>query len=100
MAIAEVRRYVLQLDSGTSVGPDVVNAANDVLSPMATVSLVEDSQGGKNCLLDLQDGVILGDAISALTAAGIRVLACREDRSGIETAFLNLTKKAGGRTDR
>jgi ABC-type multidrug transport system ATPase subunit len=100
MAIAEVRRYVLQLDGETSVGPDVVTAANDALMPMATVSLVEDSQGGKNCLLDLQDGVVLGDAISALTTAGIRVLACREDRSGIETAFLNLTKKAGGRTDR
>jgi hypothetical protein len=36
---------------------------------------------------------VLGDAISALTAVGIRVLACREDRSGIESAFLNLTKK-------
>jgi hypothetical protein len=36
---------------------------------------------------------VLGDAISALAVAGIRVLACREDRSGIESACLNLTKK-------
>ncbi len=92
MAISEVRRYVLHLDGGTSAGATLMLAANDVLRPMATVSLVDDSQG-RNCLMDLEDGAVLGDAISALTAAGIRVLACREDRSGIETAFLNLTKK-------
>jgi ABC-2 type transport system ATP-binding protein len=92
MAISEVRRYVLQLEGRTSDGATLVSAANEALSPMATVSLAEDSQG-RNCLLDLEDGAVLGDAISALTAVGIRVLACREDRSGIESAFLNLTKK-------
>jgi hypothetical protein len=60
---------------------------------MATVSLAQDSQG-RNCLLDLEAGAVLGDAIAALTAVGIRVLACREDRSGIESAFLNLTRKS------
>ena len=91
MATSEVRRYVLHLDSGLA-GPMLMSAANDVLSPLARVSLLEDSQG-RNCLLDLEDGMVLGDAISALTAAGIRVLTCREDRSGIETAFLHLTKR-------
>jgi hypothetical protein len=71
----------------------LVSAANEALSSMATVSLMEDSQG-RNCLLEMQDGTILGEAISALTGAGIRVLACREDRSGIESAFLNLTRYA------
>jgi ABC-type multidrug transport system ATPase subunit len=94
MAISEVRRYVLELDGGTSTGRMLLSTANDVLSSMAAVSLVEESQG-RNCLLELADGAVLGDAISTLTAAGIRVLACREDRSGIETAFLNLTKKTG-----
>lgn len=99
MAMSEVRRYVLHLDSETAAGPMLMSAANDVLSSLATVSLVEDSQG-RNCLLDLEEGTVLGDAISALTAAGIRVLACREDRSGIETAFLHLTKKPDQKTDR
>jgi ABC-2 type transport system ATP-binding protein len=98
MAISEVRRYVLQLDGGTSAASTIASAANDVLSSIATVKLVEDSQG-RDCLLDLADGAILGDAISALTAAGIHVLACREDRSGIETAFLNLTSKTGQEID-
>ena len=99
MAMSEVRRYVLHLDSETSAGPMLISAANDVLSSLATVSLVEDPEG-RNCLLDLEDGTVLGDAISALTAAGIRVLACREDRSGIETAFLHLTKRPDQETDR
>jgi hypothetical protein len=84
---------VLQLESQTSTVETLVSAANEALSSMATVSLMEDSHG-RNCLLDMEDGAILGDAISALTRAGIRVLACREDRSGIESAFLNLTRKA------
>jgi ABC-2 type transport system ATP-binding protein len=91
MAISEVRRYVLQLESRTSTGPRLVSAANEALSSMGILSLIEDSHG-RNCRLDLEDGAILGEAISALTTAGIRVLACREDRSGIETAFLYLTK--------
>jgi ABC-2 type transport system ATP-binding protein len=92
MAISEVRRYVLQLGSRQATGATLVSAANEALSSMATVSLMEDSHG-TNCLLEMEDGTILGDAISALTAAGIRVLACREDRSGIETAFLHLTTR-------
>jgi ABC-2 type transport system ATP-binding protein len=92
MAISEVRRYVLQLESRQAPGATLVSAANKALSSMATVSLMEDPHG-RNCLLEMEDGTILGDAISALTAAGIRVLACREDRSGIESAFLHLTKR-------
>jgi ABC-2 type transport system ATP-binding protein len=92
MAISEVRRYVLQLGTPQATGATLVSAANEALSSMATVSLMEDSHGG-NYLLEMEDGTILGEAISALTSAGIRVLACREDRSGIESAFLHLTKR-------
>jgi ABC-2 type transport system ATP-binding protein len=92
MAISEIRRYVLQLEGRTSDGATLVSAASEVLSPIATVSPAEDSQG-KNCLLDLKDGAVLGDAISALTAAGIRVVACREDRSGIASSCRNLARK-------
>ena len=46
-------------------------------------------------VLHLADGVILGDALARLTSSGVRVLACREERSEIEEAFLSL---AGGRS--
>jgi ABC-type molybdate transport system ATPase subunit len=45
MAISEVRRYVLQLEGRTSDGATLVSAANEALSPMATVSLEEEAQG-------------------------------------------------------
>jgi ABC-type multidrug transport system ATPase subunit len=93
MAISVARRYVLHLDDGRSSDHDLVAAANRVLSTMGSVSPVVDSEGG-HCVLDLEDAAVLGDAISALTAAGIKVLACREERSGIENAFLHLTRRS------
>jgi hypothetical protein len=41
--------------------------------------------------LGLADDVILGDALAALSLGGIQVLACREEKSEIEEAFLALT---------
>jgi hypothetical protein len=41
--------------------------------------------------LTLADGVVLGEALASLAAAQIDVLACREERSEIEEAFLSLT---------
>jgi hypothetical protein len=42
--------------------------------------------------MTLQDGVVLGDALAALAAADIKVLACREERSEIEEAFLSFMR--------
>jgi ABC-2 type transport system ATP-binding protein len=44
--------------------------------------------------LGLGDGVVLGDALASLTLAGVEVLACREEHSDIEDAFLALTEEA------
>jgi hypothetical protein len=38
--------------------------------------------------------VVLGDALAALALGGVQVLACREERSEIEEAFLALTGDA------
>jgi ABC-type multidrug transport system ATPase subunit len=94
MAISVARRYVLHLEDGTS-DSDLIASANRVLASMATVTAVGGTEPG-HCILDLNQDAILGDAISLLTAAGIKVLACREERSGIENAFLYLTRRAGG----
>ncbi len=42
-------------------------------------------------LLQLGPHALLGSAFVALAAAGIDVIACREDRSDIEDAFVALT---------
>jgi hypothetical protein len=46
-------------------------------------------------VLDIAEDAILGDALAALSSAGISVLTCREERSEIEEAFLSI---AGGET--
>jgi ABC-type multidrug transport system ATPase subunit len=92
MAISVARRYVLHLHDGNSDDATLFTAANRALSSMALVTPSGDSEGG-HCVLELAEDVILGDAIACLTGAGIKVLACREERSGIENAFLYLTRK-------
>ena len=90
MAMSDHRRYVLQLDGGAMVGQDLLAAANAAIAPTSS-ALTLDGSDSTNCLLDLDPAAVLGETITLLTQAGIRVLACREDRSGIESAFLRLT---------
>jgi hypothetical protein len=49
---------------------------------------------GEHFVLGLEKGFSLGVAITELTAAGVDVLACREERSPIEDAFLAFTGTA------
>jgi ABC-2 type transport system ATP-binding protein len=79
MAHAVPRRYLLRL-RGTM--------ESDALKGLATLERTGD--GAEHFLLVLQDGTVLGDALAALDAAGIDVLTCTEERSGIEQAFLSL----------
>ena len=43
-------------------------------------------------VLSLDDGVVLGDALAAIAAAGLQVHSCRERRSELEDAFRFLTE--------
>lgn len=92
MAISVARRYVVHLNDGKSGDAELITAANRALSSVASVAPSGGSEGG-HCVLELGDGVVLGDAIVLLSTAGIKVLACREERSGIENAFLYLTRR-------
>jgi ABC-2 type transport system ATP-binding protein len=78
-AHAVPRRYLLRL-RGTM--------ESDALKGLATLERTGD--GAEHFLLVLLDDVVLGDALGALDAAGIDVLTCTEERSGIEQAFLSL----------
>ena len=50
---------------------------------------------GEHFRLEPVDGIPLGAAIAALADGGIDVLACRQERSEIEEAFLALTGERG-----
>ncbi len=84
------RRFVLHLTNGS--GPHVSEDSLDIaLGGAARVSRVGES-GSEHFLLALAEGVTLGDALASLTAADVKVLSCRDERSEIEEAFLHLTK--------
>jgi len=90
-----VRQYVLQLRNGSNDPGALTTQAGTALGVMGAISLSGDSDP-EHYLLSLQDDVSLGEALMALTQSGIEVLACREERSGIELAFLSLTGESGG----
>jgi ABC-2 type transport system ATP-binding protein len=78
------RRFVLQVAGGTPL-----ETAREVLSGWAVVEGVEGDP--RHVVLWLREDHVLGDAISRLAGAGVAVLACREERSGLEAAFLAIT---------
>jgi ABC-type multidrug transport system ATPase subunit len=88
-ALAVPRRFVVQLDRA-----DVergLHEALDLLSGIARLANL-DGQSAGHFLLALEDDAVLGDALAALTTAGLRILSCREERSNVEEAFLRLTE--------
>lgn len=79
MTHAVPRRYLVRLRGSMETG---------ALDGLAT--LERTGQGAEHFLLVLQDDAVLGAALAALGAAGVDVLTCTEERSGIEQAFLSL----------
>jgi ABC-2 type transport system ATP-binding protein len=89
---AAPRTYLVLLENGSGSEPSE-RALRDALALRGTARRATDGATG-HFVLSLSNEVVLGDALAGLTAAGIQVLSCAEERSGIEEAFLTLT---GGR---
>lgn len=51
-----------------------------------------DEPDGEHHVLSLEEDATLGDVIARIVAARVEVLSCREERSGIEDAFLSMTE--------
>jgi ABC-type multidrug transport system ATPase subunit len=84
------RRYVVRLRNGR-LGSVSLEPARKALGSSATISAPVEA-GSEQHVLVLAEGAVLGDAVAALSAASIQVLACRQERSEIEEAFLALTE--------
>jgi ABC-2 type transport system ATP-binding protein len=87
------RRYVLQLRNGRLTAGHLAAKSREALGVLGSV----EPAGGDDAehfLLMLHQHALLGSAFVALAAAGIDVIACREDRSDIEEAFVALTEEA------
>jgi ABC-type multidrug transport system ATPase subunit len=91
MGTAGARRFLLHLAREPG-GGEQIDRVTDLVGRMGTVLPAGgEGEDGEHLLLVLQGDAVLGDAIARLSNAGIRVVACREERSGIEEAFLRLT---------
>lgn len=89
MALAAPRRFVVHLRR-----PDadaLMMRARTALAGCADL-LPADEMSAEHFVLALVEDVILGEALEALTAAGVQVLSCREERSNVEEAFMRLTE--------
>jgi ABC-type multidrug transport system ATPase subunit len=91
MGTAGARRFLLHLAREPGRG-EQIDRVTDLVGHMGTVLPAGgEGEDGEHLLLVLQGDAVLGDAIARLSNAGLRVVACREERSGIEEAFLRLT---------
>jgi ABC-2 type transport system ATP-binding protein len=88
-----VRRHVLRLRNGRPGGQVAERVVQAALGNLGSIERTADGDS-EHFLLRLGDDVVLGDALARLTDSDVKVLACREERSDIETAFLELTGRA------
>jgi ABC-type multidrug transport system ATPase subunit len=91
IALAVPRRYVLRLRNGRETGGELEPAVREALRERASIAALGHDDP-ESFLLHLAEGAVLGEVIAALTAASVDVLACREERSEIENAYLNLAR--------
>jgi ABC-2 type transport system ATP-binding protein len=91
IATSPARRYLLHLQDGHAHPPNLLAEARAALAG----SLVSAGPDPEHLLLALPEEITLGEAVSSLVGAGLEVLACREEGSGVEEAFLSLTQQRG-----
>lgn len=93
-AVTGHRRTLLQLASDGLRGEALRGCAERAVAPYGSLHPAPGGDDG-HCLLTLRDGSVLGQAVVALTEAGVRVVGCAQPESELEAAFLTLTDGAG-----
>jgi ABC-2 type transport system ATP-binding protein len=93
LAHTRPRRFVLRVRNGGAPPVTLARTLQDSIDPVGTIT----AAGGDDSdsyVLDLLGDFILGDALARLTDSSVDILACREERSAIEEAFLSLTRES------
>lgn len=88
---AAPRRYVVQVRNGKPGGEQLRRLLENAIGGFGRVAPVGEGES-EHYVLALGDRVVLGDALAALMAAEVQILACRQERSEIEEAFFALTQ--------
>jgi ABC-2 type transport system ATP-binding protein len=84
------RHYLLQLRNGRLSGGELEQELGALLAPFGQVA-VAGPESSDHFLVSLAHEAVLGEVVATLAAASIQVLACRQEQSEIEEAFLALT---------
>jgi ABC-2 type transport system ATP-binding protein len=88
MALAPQECHVLRLATNGHAGSGLLRAAAAALGPRGSLHAIDGDT--EHFVMALREGVFLGEAIAALADASIDVLSCRQERSELEGAFLQL----------
>jgi ABC-2 type transport system ATP-binding protein len=90
LAITEATRFLVQLRADGVDAQQMLERGVRAIEGLGLLAPVGE-EDPSHFVLELGDGVVLGRATSALQGAGLDVVACREERSDIEAAFIALT---------
>jgi ABC-2 type transport system ATP-binding protein len=91
MAVTTANRFLVRLHGDGLRGEEVAERSAAALGASGSIAPGPEDDG-EHFLLSLREDVSIGWAAARLLEARIDVLACREERSAIETAFLYLTE--------
>lgn len=86
LAISPTSYYEVRVVRGDGRAIDL----GQVRDRVGEQAVVRRSSDPEHVVLELADGAVLGDVLGSLAADGLRVLACREERSEVEQALLRL----------
>ena len=91
MAVTAANRFLVRLHGDGLRGEEVVQRSAAALGASGSIAPGPEDDG-EHFLLSLREDVSIGWAAARLLEARIDMLACREERSAVETAFLYLTE--------
>jgi ABC-2 type transport system ATP-binding protein len=84
--------YIVTVSNGGASGRELLGVVREALRSRATVSTIP-GEDANHFQLQLGSGVVLGEIFSALAGSNLTLLGCREQRPGIEEAFLKVTEE-------
>ena len=86
-----VRTHLVRLGSDGRASFPMQAALQRSLGSIGTITSSNNEDYEHEYLLELSEGAVLGEALALLTAEGVQVLSCRDERPELEEAFIQLT---------
>lgn len=92
LARSAPQSFVVTARNGGVFGTELEDVMQRAVGDRGSVAILA-SESNDSFVLTLAGGVALGEAIAALANAGVTVVGCREERPGVEEAFVLVTSE-------